>query len=184
MDTYIRDPHFVEALWEKSPVPCAIVSTSGVFTKVNRAWAELLGYSKAELLGHHFRTITHPADIDDDQSEVARILADPDSEGYSMEKRYISKRGATVWVELHVQVIRDQARTAQYFVVIVVPRPIMDVGEHNNDRPVLTRLVDGCVRVLTERTRECLVAFVIVLVAVRAIPVDSIVKLVESYFSR
>lgn len=184
MDKYFTDHRFIKALWDDSPVPCAIVSTSGLFTKVNAAWSRVLGYAKAELLGEHFRVITHPADVEDDEAEVARVLSDPHAAGYTMEKRYISRRGAIVWVELYVQVIRDDAGTVLYFAVIVVPRPCIDSREPDNRPSHLSRLVDGYIRVITERTRECLVAFALVLVAFKAVPLDSIVKMVEAYFAR
>lgn len=184
MDSYFNDARLHAAFWDASPVPHAIVSTKGTFLRVNEAWAKLLGYSRSELIGNHFRTITHPADIDADQSEVSRLLTDPDAHGYSMVKRYLSKQGTAVWVELHVVAIRDAESTLESFAVVVVPLPVPGPRDTGHPPSHLTRLVDCYIELLTRRPRECLAALVLGLVAVGAIPIGSVIELVRAYFQQ
>jgi PAS domain S-box-containing protein len=182
------EPHFTDsrlhaAFWDESPIPHAIVSTKGTFLRVNEAWAHMLGYAKAELLGSHFGKITHPSDIDGDQGEVNRLLTDPTATGYSMVKRYLSKQGASVWVELHVVAIRDSEQTLECFAVVVVPIPSPNPGNAGNARSNLTRLIDCYINLLTNRPRECLAALVIGVVAVGAIPIGSVIEVIKAYFN-
>lgn len=182
VEPYFNDSRLHAAFWDASPIPHAIVSIKGTFLRVNEAWAHLLGYAKAELLGSHFGKITHPSDIDGDQGEVNRLLTDPSSTGYSMVKRYLSKQGASVWVELHVVAIRDSEQAVEYFAVVVVPIPSPVTGNAGNARSNLTRLVDCYIDLLTRRPRECLAALVIGLVAIRAIPISSLAEIIKAYF--
>jgi len=184
VDAYFNDARLHAAFWDASPVPHAIVSTKGTFLRVNEAWAKLLGYSRSELVGSHFRNITHPADIDGDQGEVARLLTDPDAHGYSMVKRYLSKQGSAVWVELHVIAIRDPEQTLEYFAVVVVPIPVPTARDTPASRSVISRLVDCYISLATNRPRECLVALIAGLVAVNAIPLSVIVDIVKAYFQQ
>lgn len=183
MDSYFNDARLHAAFWDASPVPHAIVSTKGTFLRVNEAWAKLLGYSRSELIGNHFRTITHPADIDADQSEVSRLLTDPDAHGYSMVKRYLSKQGTAVWVELHVVAIRDAESTLESFAVVVVPLPVASDRHTPASNGVITRLVDCYINLVSTRPRECLIALVSGLVAINAIPFGVLIELVKAYFN-
>lgn len=181
MESYFTDSRLHAAFWDNSPIPHAIVSVKGTFLRVNEAWAELLGYAKAELLGSHFGKITHPADLDGDQGEVTRLITDPNAAGYSMVKRYLSKQGTAVWVELHVVAIRDSEQTLEYFAVVVVPLPSTNVGGTDNRRNVFVRVVDCYLNLLTSRPRECLVFAVLMLVATRTVGIADLIELVKTY---
>lgn len=151
MDEELKhDRRLRTALWDYSPIPQAIVSTDGKFRDVNPAWTELLGYSRQELLGKHFGDITHPADVDADKAEVRQIIQDDSETGYSMVKRYLSKQGTVVWVELHVIAIRRGDSSLEYFAVCVIPLPSVDgvasVGGKNNGNRNIIGDVVVCIR--------------------------------------
>ena len=149
---------------------------------VNAAWTTLLGYSKAELEGKHFREITHPADLNGDISEVSRLISDPTTDGYTMVKRYISKRGEIVWVELHVFAIRAEAGSLECFSVCIIPLPATLAQTVDRGDSLLRSFGSGCVALVKDRPREFLIAVVIGLVAAGRIPVDSIVEIIKSFF--
>lgn len=70
---------------------------TGRFTRVNKKFCDITGYSEEELLNMSYRDITHPEDRDRDRAEIRRVL-----EGkrgmWSIEKRYVRKDGRIIWV--------------------------------------------------------------------------------------
>jgi PAS domain S-box-containing protein len=179
----LHDTRLLTAYWEHSPIPKAVVSSKGTFLAVNPAWARLLGYSRGELIGNHFRTITHPSDINTDEAEVNRLLTDPTADGYSMVKRYLSKQGASVWVELHVIAIRDTEDRLEYFAVIVLPLPGSPVRQPPPELGPLGRLVNCYINLLTTRPRECIAALLLGMVAVGIIPGSKLIDALIAYFT-
>jgi PAS domain S-box-containing protein len=98
-----------------SPIGMAIVAPSGAFLEVNPALCKIVGYTREELLALTFQAITHPEDLDDDLHSVQQMLAGRISE-YQMEKRYIHKQGATIWIQLNVSLARNVDGTPRHFI--------------------------------------------------------------------
>ncbi len=90
----------LRALFEQAPMGIAVIdSNTRRFLKINPQYCKIVGYSEAEMLGISFDQITHPDDIASDFSNMRR-LREGDLPSFRIEKRYISKDGATVWVGL------------------------------------------------------------------------------------
>lgn len=100
------DDELANFVWEHAVAPMCFVSKNGTFLRVNPAMADLLGYTTHELLKFRFHEITHPQDIDADQEMVDACIAGK-IDGYSMTKRYITKRGESVWIRLRVDCVKD-----------------------------------------------------------------------------
>jgi len=111
------------ALLEEAPVGIAEVGLDGRFIEVNRRLLEIVGRSRSELLALTFQDITHADDLDVDVHEMQRLLAGETS-GYTLDKRYLRKDGAVVWVRLTGTVVRDAAGLPNHFVAVVE-----DIGE-------------------------------------------------------
>jgi PAS domain S-box-containing protein len=177
----LANPLIVAAFWHDSPIPKAIVSREGIIEHVNDAWFKLLGYSYGELVGKHFREITHPADLSSDENEVKRLISNPDAEGYSLAKRYISKRGAVVWVELHVAAIRTGKDEVDMFAVSIIPLP--DSIKNDPPKPsVFGDFISRVLDIICKRPREFLVFALVALVAIGRLPADALVDFIKSLF--
>ncbi|TDP45961.1 EAL domain-containing protein [Zavarzinia compransoris] len=85
----------------------ALVAPDGILQKVNHALCEMLGRDAANLVGRHFRDITHPDDIADDLENVRRVISG-EIDSYRIEKRYITGDGRAVWGHLSVTAMRDE----------------------------------------------------------------------------
>lgn len=170
------DSRLFAVLWDHSPIPQAIVSKAGEFIDTNPAWSELLGYSRLELAGRNFASITHPGDIDADRAEVRSLVENQGETGYSMVKRYLSKQGSVVWVELHVFAIRGSGGHLEYFAVCAVPLPdILPTHSSVANTTHYSRVVSSMVSVVRNNPRECLIFCILALVAVGKIPYQTLI---------
>lgn len=106
--------------WHKSVTGMAIVDCDGRFRRINPAFSHLVEYTEAELEGKHFAEITHPADIDADKLESARVI-EGESDGYVMRKRYLSKTGRIVWITLRVDAVPRPDGTLEFFYIQISP---------------------------------------------------------------
>ncbi len=127
------------SIFNLAAVGIARVAPDGRFLEVNNRFAEITGYSGAELLAGGFQQITHPDDLAEDLAHVEDLLSGL-AQTFAMEKRYIGKDGAPVWVNLTVALVRDQNGLPDYFISV-----IEDIGERKQaqDRErLLSREID------------------------------------------
>ncbi|PYI91600.1 MAG: hypothetical protein DME97_13310 [Verrucomicrobia bacterium] len=71
------------------------------FINANQRYIDILGYTIDELRKLTFRDYTHPDDLQKDLVEFQKLAAG-EIRTYAMEKRYIRKDGAIIWVNLTV----------------------------------------------------------------------------------
>ena len=90
------------ALVDQAAVGVAEIDmATGRFLTVNRRLCEMVGRTKEEMLADTFQAITHPEDLHRHEDHTALLLAGKIGH-YSLEKRYIRKDGAIIWVNLSV----------------------------------------------------------------------------------
>ena len=90
------------ALFEKAPLGMAMVdSASGRFLSVNLRYAQMLGYTVAEMNGRTFQSLTHPEHVADDVASVQQLVSGEIRE-YAKEKRYLHRDGHEVWARIGV----------------------------------------------------------------------------------
>jgi PAS domain S-box-containing protein len=85
----------------------------------NKAYCDLLGYEKHELFTLRWQDITHPDDIANNQKIIDRIISG-EMDSFQWEKRYIHKKGHTIWVNINIKLERDKAGVPLYFITSVV----------------------------------------------------------------
>ncbi|MDI5950072.1 PAS domain S-box protein [Flavobacterium sp. LB2P87] len=91
-----------EAIFDQAAVGIAhIDSFTGNFIEINNQYCKLLGYSQQEMKERNFQSITHPEDLEEDLMNLEK-LRDGKITAYSMEKRYYTKAGAIIWINLTV----------------------------------------------------------------------------------
>lgn len=96
----------LQLIFDNAPIGMALTDLNKSFIKVNKAYCDIIGYSKKELLNMTFEDVTHPDDI-----EIENEILDHSVKGtgvnFHLEKRYIHKNGKTVYVDLRLNVLRD-----------------------------------------------------------------------------
>ncbi|MCF8032328.1 MAG: PAS domain S-box protein [Desulfarculaceae bacterium] len=107
-----------QSTFEQAAVGIAHVAPDGTWLRVNSRLCSILGYSREEILGDAFQSITHPDDLEADLSLVQELL-DGETDSYSLEKRYIKKDQSIVWINLTVSLVRDQNGEPDFFISVV-----------------------------------------------------------------
>ena len=95
-----------QAVFDGAPIGMALVSPTFLFQQVNPALCSMLGYTAEELMSLTFVDITHPDDVDADVSQADQLFAGAIS-SYRMDKRYLTKDGGEIWIQLTGSLVRD-----------------------------------------------------------------------------
>ncbi|HEX5085174.1 MAG TPA: PAS domain S-box protein [Blastocatellia bacterium] len=96
----------IHSLFDLSAVGMAQVSPEGRYLRVNRKLCQMLGYSEQELLQLTIHEVTYPDDRELSADKLSSSFAG-EPEEYSIEKRYMRKDGAIIWVLINWAVVRD-----------------------------------------------------------------------------
>ena len=89
------------------PAGLVTVDAEGIFTKVNDAFCNLLGYSRDELIGKAFNAVSHPDDWEKGLVSLKQLVVDG-AEAISLQKRYITKTNQVIYVALYTTRLVDQ----------------------------------------------------------------------------
>ena len=105
--------------WFEMPLGGMIISTlARGFDQVNDRFCEMLGYTRAELHTLTWTQLTHPEDLPANEACLAQVLRG-ETDGYTIEKRYLRKNGGYLMTELVVRCARTAAGQPDYFVALV-----------------------------------------------------------------
>ena len=99
--------------FKDNPIGMVLVGLDYKFLKVNEALCKMLGYTEQELTALTFVDITHPEDVEKDVQLAEQVFKEQ-IPSYELEKRYITKGGEILWINLTATVIRDQDSNVLY----------------------------------------------------------------------
>lgn len=106
------------AIFEEAAIGMALVNMDGHAIVSNPALQEMLGYSGEELRTMAFTDFTHPDDIPANLNFFKELVAGK-RDYYQMEKRYIKKNGALIWVRLTSSLIRGDGGEPRFSIGMV-----------------------------------------------------------------
>ena len=95
-----------------------VALADGRILAANGALCRMLGYTAEELVGLRTVDIIHPEDLAVEQAQLARLLAG-EIASYAIEKRYLRKGGAPVWVRVTTSIPRNAAARERYRISVV-----------------------------------------------------------------
>ncbi|MFD2935574.1 PAS domain-containing sensor histidine kinase [Spirosoma flavum] len=99
-------------------VGVVILDTQSNIQLINKAFADLVGYSQEELIDKHFESITHPDDMEENVFLIQQLLRG-ETNSYVFNKRYVRKDGRLVWGQVSSALIRDGEGRPDSFISIV-----------------------------------------------------------------
>jgi PAS domain S-box-containing protein len=106
------------SIFEQAAVGVASVGLHGAWLQVNKKLCDILGYSQQELLSKSFQDLTHPEDLPMNQASVNQLINNEIST-YATEKRYYTKVGDIVWVNVTMTLVRDNNNQPDHFISVI-----------------------------------------------------------------
>ena len=119
----------LQLVFDNAPIGMAITDFSKNYLRVNKAYCDIVGYSKKELMHMTFEHITHPDDRELDEN-LFNLSKNGTDQHLHFEKRYIHKSGKVVYVELRLQVLKDAAGKPYQQIAQVVDITEKKTAEH------------------------------------------------------
>ncbi|MCX7833685.1 MAG: PAS domain S-box protein [Ignavibacteria bacterium] len=85
----------------------------------NKAFCDMLGYTKEEMIGKKVAEITHPDDLENNLEIINKLFrGEIDSARYT--KRYIHKNGTPIWADVHSAIFKDINNNPQYIIANII----------------------------------------------------------------
>ncbi len=108
-----------EATFEHAAVGMTHLAADGRYLRVNRAYCELVGYPRDELLAMRFQDITHPEDVEYDEAQTRRLTTGQ-IDSFTLDKRFVHKDGSVVWATINSSVVPDPESGARRFLTVII----------------------------------------------------------------
>lgn len=108
----------LRAFYEMDLVGLTITSQDKGWVRVNDCLCEMLEYTEQELLTMNWAQLTYPDDLNADVELFNKMLA-KEIDGYSLEKRFVSRSGKIIPVQLVVRCVRKLNGEVDYFMAMV-----------------------------------------------------------------
>ncbi|MEP5934031.1 MAG: ATP-binding protein, partial [Winogradskyella arenosi] len=93
----------------------AIVDLEGQWINVNKSLCKTFGYNKEEIKSLSFMDLTHPDDLKKDYKAMLSMMSG-NLDYFETEKRYLNKKGETIWAQLFISIVRNANGVPQHFV--------------------------------------------------------------------
>jgi PAS domain S-box-containing protein len=134
--------------FEDGAVPMALTAADGTFLDLNSAFCQMLGYTKADLIGRSIADVTYPPDLDANRAAIEQVIRGATS-SFRMEKRYLRQDGSVIWGDLSTAFVRDAGGTPIYMVTHV-----QDITQRKQAEESLRRINAELEERVAERTAE------------------------------
>ncbi len=101
--------------FNNAPIGMVLVGPDGKFLRVNNNLCTLLGYTEQELKQCTFSDITHPKDLKKHVLPLGQLI-NGEVKSIQLEKRYITKEGNALWVNLSVSKVSNLDGSLRHFI--------------------------------------------------------------------
>jgi len=97
---------FFESVFKWTGIGIGVVDTDGFYWRINDAWAQMLGYTKEELLSRNIRDVSHPDDSEKSYFSLSAMIKG-EIDSYRFEKRFIRKDQKEIFCDLIATPFKD-----------------------------------------------------------------------------
>jgi len=108
----------LRAIVDRAAVGIVLMDLDGRLLEVNPRLCRMLGRTPEDLLAHRSRELTHPDDVQAEESMTAEVSEGARSE-FSIEKRYRRGDGGWLWVNVSVTALEDTAGRVHRLLAVV-----------------------------------------------------------------
>lgn len=125
-----------------------MVNLKGEYMVTNKAAQNILGYSEEEMKHLSIMKVTHPDDLETDRHMFENLITG-EYDSFQLQKRYISKKGSTVYCNLTASAIKDREGN-----IIAVIGLLEDITEQRKAESALRELNRDLEFKIRDRTRD------------------------------
>jgi two-component system cell cycle sensor histidine kinase/response regulator CckA len=105
----------LRAVFDQSAVGMLVASREGVLLKVNKSFADMLGYDVADMEGQSGLKFVHPGDRIRAETQRRTLAADA---AVVFDRRYLARNGSTVWGKVTVSRIQLKEAADAFMAVV------------------------------------------------------------------
>lgn len=116
-DRLIESEANFRELFEYSPIGKSMTRLDGSI-HINKAFCEILGYSKEELQNKKWEEITFPDDIPESK-KISQSLLEGKISNARFEKRYVHKNGSIIWTDISTYLRWDKEKKPKFFITTI-----------------------------------------------------------------
>lgn len=160
-DRYLKERRESEqrfrAVFEQAAVGIEQIDPEGLIVSANPKLSQMLGYPGHELIGMPWVQLVHPDEIESAKTNDSRLFRG-EITSYSMEKRYLRKDGAPVWIAVTSSAVDlGQGRPTYRLSIVedITRRKLAEVEREKllHDSQVAIRLKDEFLMTVTHELR-------------------------------
>ncbi|MGC1309208.1 MAG: PAS domain S-box protein [Phormidesmis sp.] len=149
----------LRVIFDQAGVGIARLAPDGTWIQVNQRLCEMLGYKISEMLETRFTDVTHPADIAADLASYQRLVRGEIAQD-TIEKRYLTKQGTTLWTYVVTSTVRDHhTNELLYFIATVEDitarkEALLDLRSQKEDLLTVNIMLTETMAMLEQRNQE------------------------------
>lgn len=102
-----------------SPIGMGFISIDGKWIDANHSLCDILSYTKEDLFNSSYKDIIHQNEMYEFDDVVDRLLK-AQMKSYSLETRYQTKDGKTIWILINKSLIVDEEKKPRYILTQMV----------------------------------------------------------------
>jgi len=97
----------LSGIFRNAPIGISLFDLEGNITRVNEYALKMMGYTREEILGKSFQSITHPDDYSKGRDLFNQLISGR-IDTYRYDKRYIRKDGSEWWADVSTSALRSE----------------------------------------------------------------------------
>jgi PAS domain S-box-containing protein len=109
----------LEAIFQNAGVGIAILDNQGNYLRVNNGWAEMIGYSRSEILKSNVSKFIYPGDLEFVRPQLDR-LTKGDVDSLRIEARALTKDNSVLWGDVSLTSIKGSNREVISVIAVFV----------------------------------------------------------------